>query len=144
MNSQITVGINAVSVLVKKNPSTIDRLLMISGKKNKRLSKLIDLARTANVCIVEVSKEELEGQVRGVHQGVAAFVIEGAVTSREISSAALSLEILGNSKSELLLVLEIIPISAFRFCTIVSVLRTLTMVFFYSIYLINTNHKIIK
>ena len=106
MNSQITVGINAVSVLVKKNPSTIDRLLMISGKKNKRLSKLIDLARTANVCIVEVSKEELEGQVRGVHQGVAAFVIEGAVTSREISSAALPLEILGKSKSELLLVLD--------------------------------------
>ena len=106
MNSQITVGINAVSVLVKKNPSTIDRLLMIGGKKNKRLSKLVDLARTANVRIVEVSKEELEDQVRGVHQGVAAFVIKRAVAPRETSSAALPIEILGKSKSELLLVLD--------------------------------------
>ena len=106
MNSQITIGINAVSILVKRNPSVIDRLLVVAGKKNKRLAELIDLARIKKVRVVEVRKEELEVQARGVHQGVAAFVFKDAVTPIEAFSAADLLEIVGKSKSELLLVLD--------------------------------------
>ena len=106
MNSQITIGINSVSVLVKKNPSNIDRLLVIVDKKNKRLSKLINLARTAKVRVIEVSSKELDSQVRGVHQGVAAFVINHTVNPKKIFPAVGLLESLGKSKSELLLVLD--------------------------------------
>jgi 23S rRNA (guanosine2251-2'-O)-methyltransferase len=106
MNSQITIGINAVSILVKRNPSVIDRLLVVTGKKNKRLAELIDFARIEKVRVIEVPKEELEAQARGVHQGVAAFVIKHAMTPAEACSAADLLEIVGKSKSELLLVLD--------------------------------------
>ena len=106
MNFQITIGINSVSVLVKKNPSTIDRLLVIDSGKNKRLSKLIDLARLAKVRIIEVSKEELDNQVQGVHQGVAAFVINHTLAPKKTFTAVGLLESLGKSKSELLLVLD--------------------------------------
>lgn len=106
MNFQITIGINSVSVLVKKNPSTIDRLLVIDSGKNKRLSKLIDLARLAKVRIIEVSKEELDNQVQGVHQGVAAFVINHMVAPKKAFTAVGLLESLGKSESELLLVLD--------------------------------------
>ena len=106
MNFQITIGINSVSVLVKKNPSTIDRLLVIDSGKNKRLSKLIDLARLAKVRIIEVSKEELDNQVQGVHQGVAAFVINHTVAPKKAFTAVGLLESLGKSESELLLVLD--------------------------------------
>ena len=106
MNFQITIGINSVSVLVKKNPSTIDRLLVIDSGKNKRLSKLIDLARLAKVRIIEVSKEELDNQVQGVHQGVAAFGINHTVAPKKAFTAVGLLESLGKSESELLLVLD--------------------------------------
>ena len=106
MNFQITIGINSVSVLVKKNPSTIDRLLVIDSGKNKRLSKLIDLARLAKIRIIEVSKEELDNQVQGVHQGVAAFGINHTVAPKKAFTAVGLLESLGKSESELLLVLD--------------------------------------
>ena len=106
MNFQITKGINSVFVLIKKNPSTIDRLLVIDSGKNKRLSKLIDLARLAKVRIIEVSKEELDKQVQGVHQGVAAFVINHTLASKKTFTQVGLLESLGKSESELLLVLD--------------------------------------
>ena len=106
MNSQITIGINSVSVLVEKNPSDIDRLLVIVDKKNKRLSKLINLARAAKVRVIEVSSKQLDSQVRGGHQGVAAFVINHTVNPKKTFSAIELLESLGKSKSELLLVLD--------------------------------------
>ena len=106
MNFQITKGINSVFVLIKKNPSNIDRLLVIDSGNNKRLSKLKDLARLAKVRIIEVSKEELDKQVQGVHQGVAAFVINHTLASKKTFTQVGLLESLGKSESELLLVLD--------------------------------------
>ena len=106
MSFEITIGINAVSLLVTRSPETIDRLLVVDGKRNRRLSKLIDLAKIADVRVLEVSKEKLDDQVKGVHQGVAAFVIKSFVTPRKLLSAVELLESVGRSKSELLLILD--------------------------------------
>ena len=57
MNFEITIGINAVSVLLEKKPEEIERLLIISGRKNRRQNELVNLARLRNVRVVEVSKE---------------------------------------------------------------------------------------
>ena len=106
MNFEITIGINAVSVLLEKKPEEIERLLIISGRKNRRQTELVNLARLRNVRIVEVSKEELESQVQGTHQGVAAFVNKSSAAPRDIVSAAELIESVGKRKSELLLVLD--------------------------------------
>ena len=106
MNFEITIGINAVSVLLEKKPEEIERLLIISGRRNRRQTELVNLARLRNVRVVEVSKEELEGQVQGNHQGVAAFVNKSSAAPRDIVSAAELIESVGKRKSELLLVLD--------------------------------------
>ena len=106
MNFEITIGINAVSVLLEKKPKEIERLLIISGRRNRRQTELVNLARLRNVRIVEVSKEELESQVQGTHQGVAAFVNKSSAAPRDIVSAAELIESVGKRKSELLLVLD--------------------------------------
>ena len=106
MNFEITIGINAVSVLLEKKPEEIERLLIISGRRNRRQTELVNLARLKNVRVVEVSKEELEGQVQGTHQGVAVFVNKSSAAPRDIVSAAELIESVGKRKSELLLVLD--------------------------------------
>ena len=106
MNFEITIGINAVSVLLEKKPEEIERLLIISGRRNRRQTELVNLARLRNVRVVEVSKEELEGQVQGTHQGVAAFVNKSSTAPQGIVSAAELIESVGKRKSELLLVLD--------------------------------------
>ena len=106
MNFEITIGINAVSVLLEKKPEEIERLLIISGRRNRRQTELVNLARLRNVRVVEVSKEELEDQVQGTHQGVAAFVNKSSAAPRDIVSAAELIESVGKRKSELLLVLD--------------------------------------
>ena len=106
MNFEITIGINAVSVLLEKKPEEIERLLIISGSRNRRQTELVNLARLRNVRVVEVSKEELEDQVQGTHQGVAAFVNKSSAAPRDIVSAAELIESVGKRKSELLLVLD--------------------------------------
>ena len=106
MKFEITIGINAVSVLLEKNPEEIERLLIVSGRRNRRQTELVNLARLKNVRVVEVSKEELEAQVQGTHQGVAAFVNKSSAAPRDIVSAADLIESVGKRKSELLLVLD--------------------------------------
>ena len=106
MKFEITIGINAVSVLLEKNPEEIERLLIVSGRRNRRQTELVNLARLKNVRVVEVSKEELEAQVQGTHQGVAAFVNMSSTAPQGIVSAAELIESVGKRKSELLLVLD--------------------------------------
>ena len=106
MNFEITIGINAVSVLLEKKPEEIERLLIISGRRNRRQTELVNLARLKNVRVVDVSKEELEDQVQGTHQGVAAFVKKSSAAPRDIATAAELIESVGKRKSELLLVLD--------------------------------------
>ena len=106
MNFEVTIGINAISVLLKKNPNAIERLLVINGKKNRRQTELVNIARLKNVLVFEVTKEELEVQVQGTHQGVAAFVNKSSAAPRDIVSAAELIKSVGKRKSELLLVLD--------------------------------------
>ena len=106
MNFEITIGINAVSVLLEKKPEEIERLLIITGRRNRHQTALVNHMRLTNFRVVEVSKEELVGQVQGTHQGVAAFINKSTTAPRDIVSAAELIESVGKRKSELLLVLD--------------------------------------
>ena len=75
MSDNITVGIHAVTALLKHHPHRILRL--IRQKEHARREDEIEiLARNADIQIEYLVRERLEGQLSGeyVHQGIAAWV----------------------------------------------------------------------
>ena len=64
MSSKITIGFHAVFELVRKDPNSIERLIVSLDKTSKRLSDLINLATNANVLVLKLSRQELESQVQ--------------------------------------------------------------------------------
>jgi 23S rRNA (guanosine2251-2'-O)-methyltransferase len=67
-------GLHAVEALLSRNPQQIERILLDAQRRDPRMQHLRELARTANVVVESVDREELEtlagsGQR---HQGVVA------------------------------------------------------------------------
>ncbi|MBL4580889.1 MAG: 23S rRNA (guanosine(2251)-2'-O)-methyltransferase RlmB [Gammaproteobacteria bacterium] len=71
-NQEKVIGIHAVSELLAQRPEKIKRLLIQSGRNDKRISDIREQAAAANVAVEELSKEAFEREFEGVHQGVAA------------------------------------------------------------------------
>ncbi|MDA1371031.1 MAG: 23S rRNA (guanosine(2251)-2'-O)-methyltransferase RlmB [Proteobacteria bacterium] len=72
----LIIGIHAVSELLKQGAGAVNRVMFQSGRKDNRLQELRRVARKAGITIEELGKDEMDRQVAGVHQGVAA-VVEG-------------------------------------------------------------------
>jgi len=71
-NLEKVIGIHAVAELLAQRPDSVSRLLIQSGRSDKRINEIRELAASANVTIEERSKEAFEREFEGVHQGVAA------------------------------------------------------------------------
>lgn len=75
MNEFDTVfGIHAVESLLNKSAESIQVLMVAEGREDKRLNKLMDLARRKNIRVDVLPRRELDRLVRGRHQGVVAQV----------------------------------------------------------------------
>lgn len=75
MNEFDTVfGIHAVESLLNKSAESIQVLMVAEGREDKRLNKLMDLARRKNIRVDVLPRRELDKLVRGRHQGVVAQV----------------------------------------------------------------------
>lgn len=72
-NQEKVIGIHAVSELLAQRPGKVSRLLIQTGRNDKRISEVLRLAAGANVSVEEVSREAFEREFDGVHQGVAAI-----------------------------------------------------------------------
>ncbi len=70
--SEIVFGIHAVEVLIKRNSESIRRVLVQNNRRDQRLHKLIKLAQSNNVKIVQKSREDLDEITEQRHQGVIA------------------------------------------------------------------------
>lgn len=67
-------GIHAVSTALKRDAKRIQRILILKGRRDERMQRLIEAAVGLKIQIEQVSKRELESLVEGsVHQGVVAF-----------------------------------------------------------------------
>ncbi len=67
-------GIHAVSTALKRDAERIQKILIMKGRQNAKVQRLIDAALDQRVQIEQVSKRELEELVKGaVHQGVVAL-----------------------------------------------------------------------
>lgn len=67
-------GIHAVESLLEKDVGRVQRLIVMQGRDDKRLQKVLDLATQASVSYSIQPRRELDELVRGRHQGVVALV----------------------------------------------------------------------
>lgn len=72
MKADITFGIHAISTLLNRDPARVRRLLVLQGRRDKRLQALLDQAEQAGVPVTAVAKAKLDELAQGVHQGVVA------------------------------------------------------------------------
>ena len=77
----LVYGIHAVDALLRRNPHTVDQVLLQDGRDDKRLKALLALAQNQGISVERVSRQELGRLVEGRHQGavtrVAASDTEG-------------------------------------------------------------------
>lgn len=67
-------GIHAVNTALKRDAQRIHKILIMKGRQDAKMQRLIDTALDLRIQIEQVSKRELEELVKGaVHQGVVAL-----------------------------------------------------------------------
>jgi 23S rRNA (guanosine2251-2'-O)-methyltransferase len=87
--TQMVFGFHAVSSILRKQPKSIQRLLVQDDRRDKRLTQFLELARNQGVSVEKASKAVLDQTTPGRHQGVIAFVLAGE-TSNEIDERELT------------------------------------------------------
>lgn len=97
------IGIHAVTELLNQRSSAVAQLFVQTGRNDKRVSSIRDLARDSGIEIAEMSKEEMDKRFAGVHQGVAAIA---SGETRTMSEKELLIMLAGMDHDPLLLVLD--------------------------------------
>lgn len=77
---QYIYGIHAVDSLLRRNARTVQRLLLQTGRDDKRIVGLLELARNQGVAVVREPRADLDKLVSGRHQGAVAEVDASAGT----------------------------------------------------------------
>jgi len=70
-------GLHAVDALLRQQPAQVVRLFVQDGRKDKRVAGILELASNQGVAVERISREKLDQQVQGRHQGVVAQVRAG-------------------------------------------------------------------
>ena len=71
---QYTYGIHAVDSLLRQNPKSVQQLLLQTGREDKRVTDLMQLAQNQGVSVSREPKAGLDKLVGGRHQGVVALM----------------------------------------------------------------------
>lgn len=70
--SQYSFGIHAVGSLLERQPEKVRSLYVQKDRQDKRMQKLLDLAKQHRIKFRFVDRRELDRMAEGVHQGVVA------------------------------------------------------------------------
>ena len=100
---ELIYGLHAVDALLRQQPEQVHCLFVQSGRNDKRMAALLDLARNQGVQVEALPRSELDAKVEGRHQGVIAQVQGG---SRSWDEAALFALLDGLDHPALVLVLD--------------------------------------
>lgn len=71
-------GIHAVDSLLRRKPASAQRLLVQSGRDDKRIRDIVELARNQGVAVQRISRKELDALVEGRHQGAVVECTDGS------------------------------------------------------------------
>lgn len=103
-------GIHAVDSLLRSSPRSVELLLLQSGREDKRIASLEQLARDQGVPVQRQARVELDAMIAGRHQGAVARVHDAATdpvaTSNIWNEAELLQRVDASSRPVLLLVLD--------------------------------------
>jgi 23S rRNA (guanosine2251-2'-O)-methyltransferase len=80
---QYIYGIHAVDSLLRRNSKSVQRLWIQQGRDDKRISKLLELARNQGVPVDHIARPALDQMVQGRHQGAVAEVVKLPVEAGE-------------------------------------------------------------
>ena len=70
--AEYVYGIHAVDSLLRRNPGAIVELALQSGREDRRIQGLLELARNQGVSVVRLPRRELDQLADGRHQGALA------------------------------------------------------------------------
>lgn len=79
-------GIHAVDSLLRQNAKSVQRLLLQTGREDKRITALLELAQNQGVSVLREPRTDLDKIVSGRHQGAVAQLRDGV--AREDSAAS--------------------------------------------------------
>lgn len=96
MKRKIIFGFHALIARIKQDATSIEEIYIDTERHDKRMQDFLEIAKTANVCVISTSKKYLSNIVcHHCHQGVAAKV-------NKLSIAPNLTELLCNIKSPML------------------------------------------
>jgi 23S rRNA (guanosine2251-2'-O)-methyltransferase len=97
---EIIYGIHAVEAALRNQPENVLQVFMQQGRNDKRIKKILDIAKNSGVSIQSISNEKLKEKCpRARHQGVVAEIRAGR-------SGTVTLDDILEKESLLLLVLD--------------------------------------
>lgn len=70
-------GLHAVQALLKSAPHRVNEILVLQGRQDQRLQKVLAAAASADIKVRQASRKELDKLVDGNHQGVVAMSFPG-------------------------------------------------------------------
>ncbi len=79
MNNDFIFGLHAVQSLFESKPERVLELWIQKGRTDRRISQLVDEARSHGVAVRFVDRGRLDSKVDGVHQGIVAKVAAAQV-----------------------------------------------------------------
>ena len=62
-------GIHTVESLLRRNPKSVQCLLLQVGRHDKRMAALLELAQNQGVAVLREPRADLDAMVSGRHQG---------------------------------------------------------------------------
>lgn len=77
MKREIIFGLHAVQSVLKSAPERVLELLVLQGRQDQRMQKVLAAAKTHDITVSEKPRKTLDGMAEGNHQGVVALVKPG-------------------------------------------------------------------
>jgi len=103
---QIIFGIHSVKEAIKKQARSIDKILILGETNNRRLVEIKELALQADLPVLELSRLDLDKNVKGAHQGVVARLSSLEFSDGNGMTEQQLIENLKTSDSQLILILD--------------------------------------
>lgn len=83
MTLELVFGLHSVLSALKSAPQRITQLLVLKGRQDQRLQKIVQLAQTHNIVVLVKSRSDLDDACDGNHQGVIAWMKPGKLHTED-------------------------------------------------------------
>lgn len=74
---EVVFGLHSVQALLKSAPQRIQKVLLLRGRQDERVQKIVSGSKNNDIRVVLSERKELDALVDGNHQGVVAYVVPG-------------------------------------------------------------------